>query len=71
MKAIVGISTRMILLTLIYIADCFDESSDSGNSSDGGGIHSPGCRTTPALTIFRSIYAKQLIKWLPVFTAVA
>jgi hypothetical protein len=43
MKAIVGISTRMILLTLIYIADCFDESSDSGNSSDGGGIHSPGC----------------------------
>jgi len=42
MKAIVGISTRMILilLTLIYIAGCFDESSDSGNSSDGGDIYS-------------------------------
>jgi len=42
MKAIVGISTRMILilLSLIYIAGCFDESSDSGNSSDGGDIYS-------------------------------
>ena len=37
MKAIVGISTRMILilLTLMIVSGCFDESSDSGNSSDG------------------------------------
>jgi len=42
MKAIVVILTRMILilLTLIYIAGCFDKSSDSGNSSDGGDIYS-------------------------------
>ena len=37
MKAIVGISTRMILilLTLMNIAGCFGELSDSDNSSDG------------------------------------
>ena len=37
MKAIIGISTRMILilLTLMNIAGCDDESSGSGNSSDG------------------------------------
>ena len=37
MKAIVVILTRMILilLTLIYIAGCFEKSSDSGNSIDG------------------------------------
>ena len=42
MKAIVGISTRMILilLTLMIVSGCFDESSDSGNSSDGGDIYS-------------------------------
>ena len=28
-------------------------------------IHSPGCRTAPALTIFKSIYTKHWIKWLP------
>ncbi len=37
MKAIVGISTRMILilLTLMNMAGCFDESSDSSNLSAG------------------------------------
>ena len=37
MKAMVGISARMILiiLTLTNITGCFDESSGSGNSSDG------------------------------------
>ena len=36
MKTMVVISTRMILilLTLMTIVGCFDESSDSGNSSD-------------------------------------
>ncbi len=37
MKAIVGISTRiiLILLTLMIIAGCFDELSISSDSSDG------------------------------------
>ena len=37
MKAIVGISTRMILilLTLMIVSGCFGELSGSGNSSDG------------------------------------
>ena len=42
MKTIARISTGMILISLILmnIAGCFDESSDSGNSSDGDDIYS-------------------------------
>ena len=41
MKTIVQTSTRMILILLILmnIAGCFDELSDSGNSSDGDDIY--------------------------------